>query len=263
MRTPPHAHRDAFTLIELLVVVAVIAILVGLVLAALPMVRESSRRVACLANLRQLGAAAQMALDEQRDLPRAESIHISGQSAQDEPISMLAVFAPYLDDGGAGAFLCPSDVDILAWPPVDATLPPEVFEDREPLGHHSSYIYSPGGFMDIAETLLIPPIPSGTPENDAMRERWMRRKVTKWYEGNPQAALFSDPLTWSGEADSPKELERHPGGPRIVAEGPSQFGEMWGAQQVTYGGSAGWVDWHLSDVIRDFLGLPADSEVDR
>lgn len=53
------ARRAGVSLVEILVVVSIIGLLIGLLLPAVQMARESSRRAACLNNLRQIGVACQ------------------------------------------------------------------------------------------------------------------------------------------------------------------------------------------------------------
>jgi prepilin-type N-terminal cleavage/methylation domain-containing protein len=60
-------QKKGFTLIELLVVVAIIAVLVAVLIPALGKARAIAKQTVCMSNLKQLGTATQLYMQDYRD----------------------------------------------------------------------------------------------------------------------------------------------------------------------------------------------------
>jgi prepilin-type N-terminal cleavage/methylation domain-containing protein len=95
----------AFTLIELLVVVAIIAVLAALLLPAFGRAKESGRGTACLSNLRQVGIALQLYVQENNN--RLPFMRDRSLTTTNELPSPEMVLSNQL--GNTNVLRCPSD----------------------------------------------------------------------------------------------------------------------------------------------------------
>ena len=59
--------RKGFSLIELLIVIAIIALLIGLTLPVLKGARAAARQTGCLSDMRQMGVALTLYVNDHRD----------------------------------------------------------------------------------------------------------------------------------------------------------------------------------------------------
>jgi len=89
-----------FTLIELLVVIAIIAILIGLLLPAVQKVRESSARLTCSNNLKQIALAVHGFQDAQNQIPYNLNPNTYGYGDGDRSWSWLVRILPFIEQAG-------------------------------------------------------------------------------------------------------------------------------------------------------------------
>lgn len=118
--TSVQTNRRGFTLIELLVVIAIIAILAAILFPVFAQAREKARQTSCLSNLKQIGTASMMYVQDYDEtffgsyMPG--NVGADGRDNSHWPFRL----PPYIkngvseqwktSNGGASVFMCPSSV---------------------------------------------------------------------------------------------------------------------------------------------------------
>lgn len=149
--------NTAFTLIELLVVIAIIAILAAILFPVFAQARAKARQTSCLSNLKQVGLASNMYLQDYDEAFPCHKWDVHGPNVQTPlpdgrmfqgHVKWPLLYYPYIKN--LGVYTCPSDSNAKSNYWDNGTVNPYVAEWGKPI----PLSYSENGHMFDRETPL-------------------------------------------------------------------------------------------------------------
>ena len=143
--------RRGFTLIELLVVIAIIAILAAILFPVFARAREKARQTSCLSNLKQVGTAMLMYV---QDYDEHYGQSLSGTTAG--TVAVYHVLLPYMKN--VQILQCPSKKDEISTAGLNAVLGALGAPPLAAGFNGTSYIFNTAVWEDGNLTGLVAPI---------------------------------------------------------------------------------------------------------
>lgn len=225
--------QRAFSLIEILVSLAIIAVLVGLLMPTLIYARNAARTAVCAGNLRQIGFAWGLYLDEHEQFPKYSElpdwkyggVHFLGPSHQpvlaaDRPINRYIADEPNWENRHlALLYRCPSDRGVMERGGPAHQPGPSVLDGERTCFQFYGTSYRANPYLLDANLAGIDPRlhrPLKRHEIWVAESRMLLLADPAWYyatlpEGHPQASLHA---SWHDKTD---------GGNMLAVDGSVRF----------------------------------------
>jgi prepilin-type processing-associated H-X9-DG protein/prepilin-type N-terminal cleavage/methylation domain-containing protein len=116
--------KGGFTLVELLVVIGIIALLIAMLLPALNKARRAAKETACASNLRQLGLATTMYINDSKFYPGSLNTSVLNGTTHG-PYAVWPTRLRKYTKGNQGVFKCPAQLWDYDWKDNDTTTGPQ------------------------------------------------------------------------------------------------------------------------------------------